>query len=363
MTSRIAGSMMALIFTLCNFSSGGLEGAAFDSTIPVVDMNDYLKEETRDKFISEVAEALHTVGFFAVINPGIDVEALERGYAASRDFFNAKEHLKYECFNAENNGQRGYVPSENAQGNKVKDFKEFYHIGRKANIWPHWMEFQKPMEEMMKAMDRHSECLQIAFARALGQHDRFLIDMTEEGECLVRTIHYPPNPNPEVPWAAQHTDIDLFTILPMASEEGLQVFYDGKWIDVRVPEDAFIVNGGDKLQNLSNGYFKSSLHRVIAKPGLERFSIVYFIHPRDSDPMDPLDHAVSMTEGVKRYPAATSLELLACRLRELGLASPALLQFEQECGIMGRIEKLVEEGVAADPVLLTYKIWKESQNK
>ncbi|CRX39129.1 isopenicillin N synthase family dioxygenase [Estrella lausannensis] len=353
---------MALMLTLWNFPSETSESPAFDATIPVVDMNDYFKEETRDRFISKVAEALHTVGFFAVVNPGIAVEDLERGYAASMDFFLHPLEQKLECYKASINGQRGYVPSETAQGNSVKDCKEFYHIGRKSNIWPTWMNFQEPMENLIKALDIHSEILQIAFAKALGENERFLIDMTETGECLIRALHYPPNPNPSVPWAAQHTDIDLFTILPMATEEGLQVFHEGQWIDVRVPKDAFIVNGGDKLQNLSNGYFKSSLHRVVAKPGLERFSIVYFVHPRDNDPMDPLPQAVSMTGGVKRYPEATSLELLACRLRELGLASPALLQFEKESGIMERIQALVDSGDAADPVKLTYEVWQKSQN-
>jgi hypothetical protein len=142
----------------------------------------------------------------------------------------------------------------------------------------------------------------------------------------------------------------------MATEEGLQVFHNGQWIDVRVPEKAFIINGGDKLQNLTNGYFKSSLHQVVAKPNLERYSIVYFVHPRDDDSVSPTSNAIAMTGGVQRFPEATSLELLACRLRELGLASPSMLQFEKDSGILERIKTLVDQGTAAPSVKITYEL-------
>jgi hypothetical protein len=116
------------------------------------------------------------------------------------------------------------------------------------------------------------------------------------------------------------------------------------------------VNVGDKLQNLTNGLFKSSVHQVKVKPNVERYSIVYFVHPRDSDPMGPTANAVALTGGVTRYPEATSLELLAVRLREIELADPNLKKFERECGIRERIEALVASGNAAEPVKLTHSL-------
>lgn len=339
----------------------GTESTAFHATIPVVDMNDYNNPKTKQKFIDAVAKALHEVGFFAVINPGIDQEALDEAYSASYQFFQGALEEKNEIFAPHLHGQRGFFPSETAQGFKEKDYKEFVHIGKKGNLWPSWMELKDPMETLMRVLDHHSEALQRAMALAIGESEDFLVEMTREGECLLRLLYYPRNPAPGTYWAAKHTDIDLFTILPMATEEGLQIFHDGKWIDVKVPPNAFIVNGGDKLQNLTNGYFKSSLHQVVSKPDIERYSIVYFVHPRNEDCMDPTPSCIAMTGGVKRYPDATSFELLATRLRELGLAGPDLVQWEQECGIMDRIKELVESGNAAEPVKKTYMLWSGSQ--
>ncbi len=343
----------------CFFCAPMVSVEAFDATIPVVDLKDYADPSTRDTFISNITTAMHEVGFFGVVNTGIDEESLEEAYNATQDFFNAQLDLKEQIFNPSVNGQRGYVPSEIAQGASKKDFKEFVHIGRKNNIWPTWTDLQTPTEKLIRSLDAHSEILQKVFAEILVESEDFFTEKTATGECLLRLLHYPPTDDPATIWAAQHTDIDLFTILPIATEEGLQVLHNGKWIDVKVPSKAFIVNVGDKLQNLSNGYFKSSVHRVVAKPGVERYSIVYFVHPRDFDSVGPRPQAIALTGGVQRYPEATSLELLACRLRELGLASPGLLQLERDSGVMDRVQALVESGDAADPVKLTYELWKK----
>ena len=335
-------------------------GAAFEATIPVVDMQEFYHPETKQKFIDQVAEALHTIGFFAVVNTGVDDDILEKGYKASQEFFTQSQDLKNEIYVPSTGGQRGYVPGETAQGSTRKDYKEFIHIAHQGNVWPTWMDLETPMMNLVDLLDRSGTALQQAFALGIGETEDFFADL-REGECLLRTLHYPKNPAPGQFWAAPHTDIDFFTILPMATEEGLQVLHKGVWVDVKVPSGAFIVNGGDKLENLSNGYFKSCWHRVVSKPDVERYSMVYFVHPRLEDPVDPRPTSIAMTGGVAKYPKATSLEILIPRLRELGLASPALLQMEKECGILDRIQDLVEHGVAAEPVMRTYDIWRKQQ--
>ncbi len=357
--TRILFTAVLVLGSCFGFSEKSSE--SFESTIPVVDLNDFYNPETKQAFVDQVAKALHEVGFFAVINPNIEITTLLGAYKAAQDFFAHSIEDKEQIFNAALNGQRGYVPSEIPQGGKAKDLKEFLHVGKSNNLWPSYMDLQNPLEKLMTSLDEHGNVLQKAFALAMGEPEDYFTEMTGTGECLLRALHYPAGPVPGTVWAGQHTDIDLFTILPMATEEGLQVFHDGKWIEVRVPSDAFIVNCGDKLQNLTNGYFKSSLHRVEAKPDTERYSIVYFIHPRDNDSMSPTASCVELTGGVRRYPEASSLELLSSRLRELGLASPWLLSFEKESGILDRIKELVDAGVAADPVQKTHSIWVKAQ--
>jgi hypothetical protein len=149
----------------------------------------------------------------------------------------------------------------------------------------------------------------------------------------------------------------------MSTEEGLEVLHEGKWIRVKVPKDAFIINCGDMLENLSNGYFKSSVHRVVSQPNKERFSIVYFVHPKYGDRLDPLASCIRLTGGVQRFPDAAGLDMLAHRLVEIGLASEELKAFDAQSGYMEKIEDLVAKGVASPAVEKTHSVWQKIKSK
>lgn len=159
----------------------------------------------------------------------------------------------------------------------------------------------------------------------------------------MRALHYPANPPEEAIWAGAHTDINFFTILPRSTESGLQLLNQkGEWVDVIVPDGAFIINCGDMMQNLTNGYFRSSFHRVVdTTKGAERFSIVFFVHPRSDDRLDPLPELIEKTGGIRRYANLCRMELFAERVIDLGLASEEMMEFFVESGA---IEKLKEVG-------------------
>jgi isopenicillin N synthase-like dioxygenase len=196
------------------------------------------------------------------------------------------------------------------------------------------------------ALEKYMAPLEMAMAEAIGAPKDLFTEMTGEGDVLLRAIHYPATPPKNRMWAAEHTDIDLFAILPRATAEGLQVQNrQGEWIDIKVPENAFIVNGGDMLENITNGEFRSGLHRVIAKDdGYERYSMVLFVHPRSKDHLDPLPNCIERTGGIRKYANATRLELLEERLVDLGLASQAMMQHLADSGLM---ERLIEVGRAS----------------
>jgi len=60
-----------------------------------------------------------------------------------------------------------------------------------------------------------------------------------------------------------HEDIDLFTLLPAPTVEGLQVLRkNGKWVRLNAPRGSIIVNTGDYLQRISNDVLPSTTHRV-----------------------------------------------------------------------------------------------------
>jgi len=358
-TKTLSGAFF--FFPVLAFASTFTPEPIFESSIPVIDMRLYENSETQEEFSQQFTKALHEIGFCALTHTGFDEKALEKSYQASIEFFKSPREKKMELYFPDLNGQRGLVIKEKAQGKKSLDFKEFLHFGKKKNLWPVWMDLKTPMKNLIKHLDEHSEKLQDVLSRFMGQKTDFLQEMTVDGDCVLRALYYPKNPLSDQFWAAAHTDIDLFTILPMSTEKGLEILHNGKWIPVKVPKDAFIINCGDMLENMSNGYFKSSVHRVVSQPQKERFSIVYFVHPRNSDRVDPLEACITLTGGIKRFPDACHLEMLAHRLVEIGLASTALQAFDKESGYIDRVKQLVIDGVASAAVEKTYNTWLEIQ--
>ena len=343
-----------------------LHGSSFDPTIPVLDMNDYYNPEKHAQFVEQIHDACADVGFFAVINTRIDPIILDNAYQSCFEFFNLSQAEKDCCHNPAVNGQRGYVAGETAKGASVKDFKEFYHVGKElpadqlqaagieTNIWPESMDLKNPLIDLFKELEAYTQPLQSAMAEAIGQDPNFFAGMTSEGNSLLRALHYPAHPPANGIWGSEHTDIDLFTILPRATSEGLQVLNRaGEWIDVVTPENAIIVNCGDFLENLTNGRFHSGLHRVISKnDNHERFSIVYFVHTRTEENLNPLPSCIEYTGGVQNYANATRLELLEERLADLGLASPEAIAHLATSGLMDR---LIDVGRASETALVAIK--------
>ena len=151
--------------------------------------------------------------------------------------------------------------------------------------------------------------------------------MAHNGNTILRVIHYPAlgeNSPKGAVRSAQHEDINLITLLVGATADGLQVMdHDGTWIEVEGNHDHIIVDSGDMLQNLTNGLFKSTTHRVVNPPDAksDRYSMPMFVHPRDDVDLTPLPEFIEMTGGEALYDSITAGDYLYQRLVEIGLAS------------------------------------------
>ncbi len=330
MLNKFIRVCIAVLFTL--FASYASIAKTLHPSIPVVDMRDFYAKNRKQKFITQLREALKTVGFVAVIHSPIDQDILDNAYNSTKNFFSKQLEYKLQFENKSLSGQRGYVQSEIAQGQVRKDYKEFFHVAKDfadevaekynypKNIWPDDVKFKQAMTKFMSEIEQYSEAIAQAIALSIDKPENFFTDMIEDGASLIRAIHYPANPPVDTVWAAEHTDIDLFTILPRATTSGLQILNaKGEWVDVIVPKNAFIINAGDMLQNITNGYYKSSKHRVISQhKNKDRYSIVAFIHPKLTVDLSPLEQFKDLNDQ-QLYQNATSGELLRQRLVELGL--------------------------------------------
>lgn len=304
-------------------------------SIPKINLQNFTPEE--------LGEAFHTTGFVRVTNVGLDKKIVKKAYSIIKKFFKQSEADKMEIFDPACGGQRGYTPGESPGGEP--DPKEFFSLGRDENMWPDNLEMEGPLEAYRDELDEKIRIpIECALSTFMGQEENFLTEMNQDGDALLRAIRYEKNLEEGEVLARAHTDINLFTILPMASKKGLQVqMPDGSWLDVTIKDtDTVILNAGDMLKNMSNGDLESSVHQVLAKGNTRkaRHSIVFFIHARPNDPMDPLPTMIEKTGGVPLYPKATERDLLFERLEELELADESIKRHVETCGIQEKRQAL-----------------------
>jgi isopenicillin N synthase-like dioxygenase len=311
--------------------------------IPVVDLKDWhAGGAAKQRFISAVGESLADIGFFAVKNHGVSEELTQSAYRVSKQFFSMPSEKKIAYSRKEYKGQRGYTGfgKEHAKDSKAPDLKEFWQVGRPdvpddhpvhsdfgPNVWPTEVsDFKGVLTSLYQQLDGIGSIFLRAAALHLGEPETTFSSMAQQSDTIVRVLYYPALAG-DAPAgavrAAAHEDINLITLLSGATSDGLELLRrDGSWMPVHTGFDTIVVDSGDMLQNATNGYYKSTTHRVVnpGDGGAERFSMPCFIHPRKEVDLTPRASCVARTGGEARFRSVTAGEYLSQRLREIGLA-------------------------------------------
>ncbi|WP_374382775.1 isopenicillin N synthase family dioxygenase [Thermomonas sp.] len=306
--------------------------------IPTLDIRRF--ETDRAAFVAELGAAYREWGFAGIRGHGIAQDVIDGAYDAFTAFFALPEDVKKQYHVPGGGGARGYTPFgvETAKDSKYFDLKEFWHVGREvrdekyaeampANVWPSEVpEFRARALALYDALDGLGSRMLSALALGLDLPEDYFADKTNNGNSILRPIHYPPITTDDVPnvRAGAHEDINLITLLVGASAEGLQVLSrKGEWVPYTADADTIVVNIGDMLQRLTNHVLPSTTHRVVNPPGEKarqpRYSTPFFLHPNPDFLIDVLPNCVS-ADNPSRYPEPiTAQGYLDERLREIKL--------------------------------------------
>ena len=101
-----------------------------------------------------------------------------------------------------------------------------------------------------------------------------------------------------------HTDAGgLILLFQDDKVSGLQLLKDGQWVDVPPMKHSIVINLGDQLEVITNGKYKSILHRVLAQPDGNRMSIASFYNPGSDAVIYPAPALVEKeAEEIQLYP-------------------------------------------------------------
>jgi len=108
-------------------------------------------------------------------------------------------------------------------------------------------------------------------------------------------------------WVKGHTDFGSLTLLFRQPVAALQVRTPQEtWKYVKPYPASITVNIADSLSFLSNGYLKSSIHRVVAPPPdqahLDRLGVLYFVRTEDKLELKTVPSPLLERLGLKNEP-------------------------------------------------------------
>ncbi|KAK7319457.1 hypothetical protein RJT34_04178 [Clitoria ternatea] len=266
-----------------------------DDPIPIIDYSLLVSgtPEQRAKTIHNLGKACEQWGIFMLINHSVSKSVMEKMADQIFAFFNLTEDEKQEFAGKDVMEPIRYGTSFNVSMDKVLFWRDYLKIV----VHPEFHSPDKPIGFRDATADYCERTWKVGrellkgISENLGLEANY-IDRTmdlESGLQMIAANLYPPCPQPELAMGIPpHSDHGLLNLLMQNGVSGLQVLHNGKWINVSSTPNCLLVLVSDHLEVMSNGKYKSVLHRaVVVSNKATRMSLAIVIAPSLDTVVEP----------------------------------------------------------------------------
>lgn len=139
-------------------------------------------------------------------------------------------------------------------------------------------------------------------------------DGARRGHLHGKLLRYPPEPHPSGQGVGAHKDYGFLALLVQDGVGGLQAKLpdaDDVWVDLAPRDDALVINLGEMLEILTDGYLVATPHRVLSPQARERHSVAVFLGPRLDAVVRPVELPAGLAAGARGRSADPDNPLLA----------------------------------------------------
>ncbi|KAL5573482.1 hypothetical protein UlMin_023079 [Ulmus minor] len=249
---------------------------------PVISLEKVNGEE-RKTILEQIKDACENWGFFELVNHGIPHELLDTVERMTKEHYRKCMEQRFKELVA----SKG-LDAVQAEVNDM-DWESTFHLHHlpASNIseLPDLDdEYRKVMKEFAQKLEKLAEELLDLLCENLGLEKGYLKKAfygSKGPNFGTKVSNYPPCPKPDlIKGLRAHTDAGGIILLFQDDKvSGLQLLKDGQWIDVPPMRHSIVINLGDQLEVITNGKYKSVLHRVITQTDGTRMSIASFYNP------------------------------------------------------------------------------------
>ncbi|KAG1335518.1 Gibberellin 3-beta-dioxygenase 1 [Cocos nucifera] len=261
-------------------------------SVPVVDL-------ASPDAVLRVGRVCEEWGVFQVTGHGVSSDLLDRLESQIRRLFSLPTHQKFKAARSPGNiSGYGLAPISSFFSKLMCDVIEEY-------------------KEVMKELAGRLMHLMLLSLGLTEEDISWAGPVRDTGDlsAVLQLNSYPVCPEPDRAMGlAAHTDSSLLTVLYQSSTSGLQVLRPepARWVTVPPLPGALVVNVGDLSHILSNGQFRSVLHRAVVNRTRHRLSVAYICGPPAHVKVSPVEKLVGPSEG-PAYRAVTWSEYLGLK--------------------------------------------------